>query len=93
MADMVNQPPHYATTRIECINAIGAMVEHWPGEPAYFAGNVVKYVWRHRGKDPVESLKKARWYLDRLIAITEAAESSRSPLSERSGPEPEDRTP
>lgn len=74
--DMVNRPPHYAETRIECIDAICAMVEGWPGEPAYFAGNVVKYVWRHRGKTPVESLKKARWYLDRLIAL---AESSASP--------------
>lgn len=73
--DLVNRPPHYAETRIECIDAIGAMVEQWPGEPAYYAGNVLKYVWRHRQKTPVESLKKARWYLDRLIAHVEAGAS------------------
>lgn len=72
MTDMVNRPPHYTQTRIECIDAIGAMVESWPGEAAYFAGNVVKYLWRHRQKDSLESLKKARWYLDRLIALVEA---------------------
>lgn len=70
-ADMVNHPPHYATTRIECIDAIGAMTEPMPGEVGYLAGNVIKYVWRHRQKAPVESLKKARWYLDRLIALAE----------------------
>jgi hypothetical protein len=69
---MVNRPPHYAETRIECIDAIGAMVEQWPGEAAYYGGNIVKYVWRHRGKTPLESLKKARWYLDRLIAHIES---------------------
>jgi hypothetical protein len=70
--DMVNHPPHYATTRIECIDALSAMVEHWPGEPSFLAANVVKYIWRHRQKAPVESLRKARWYLDRLIAHAEA---------------------
>jgi hypothetical protein len=34
----------------------------------YLKGNVLKYVWRYRYKGkPVEDLKKARWYLDRLI--------------------------
>lgn len=69
--DLVNHPPHYAGTRIECIEAVTAMVESWPGEAAYLAGNIVKYVWRHRQKAPAESLRKARWYLDRLIALTE----------------------
>lgn len=69
--DMVNHPPHYATTRIECIDAIEAMVEKWPGEAALLGGNVLKYLWRHRQKTPVESLKKARWYLDRLITKLE----------------------
>jgi hypothetical protein len=68
--DMVNHPPHYAMTRIECIDAIGAMTEPMPGEAGYLAGSVLKYLWRHRQKAPVESLQKARWYLDRLIACT-----------------------
>ena len=71
--DLINRPPHYASTEIECIDAITACVEGWPGESAFLAANVIKYVWRHRGKDPVSSLKKARWYLDRLIAAAERA--------------------
>lgn len=37
----------------------------------YCRGNVFKYLWRFRDKGGVESLKKARWYLDRLIKTLE----------------------
>ena len=34
----------------------------------YLKGNVQKYLWRYEKKvNPVEDLKKARWYLDYLI--------------------------
>ena len=60
--EAVNHPPHYNTGNIEVIDAI----EDW--ELDFNAGNVVKYVARHQHKaNPVEDLKKARWYLDRLI--------------------------
>jgi hypothetical protein len=38
----------------------------------YFEGNVVKYVSRWRKKNGIEDLRKARHYLDKLIAIAEA---------------------
>jgi hypothetical protein len=34
-------------------------------------GNIAKYLWRERQKGGTESLKKARWYLDRLIELDE----------------------
>jgi len=37
----------------------------------FFSGNVVKYVARHREKNGIEDLKKARHYLDKLIEIME----------------------
>ena len=37
----------------------------------YFSGNVVKYVARHHKKNGIEDLKKARHYLDKLIAMAE----------------------
>jgi len=40
----------------------------------FFSGNVVKYVARHREKNGVEDLKKARHYLDKLIELSEAKE-------------------
>ncbi len=65
--DNVNRPSHYASGSIECIEAIKAQMT--PDEyQGYLRGNVVKYMWRWREKGGVESLRKARWYLDRLIA-------------------------
>ena len=65
--DAVNSPSHYKTGDIECIDAIKASMssEQFIGQ---LKGNIEKYVWRmsYKGK-PVEDLRKARWYLDRLI--------------------------
>ena len=72
--DLVNHPPHYTQGGIECIEAIEAMTSNpaWGPPTAYRLGNVLKYIWRHADKDPVGSLKKARWYLDREIERAEA---------------------
>ena len=67
--DMVNKPPHYNTsTSIECIDAIQAATGD--GFQFHLQGTVLKYVWRYRYKGkPLEDLKKARWYLDKLIEM------------------------
>tara|TARA_R110000824_G_scaffold1643_6_gene8157 strand:+ start:8329 stop:8466 length:138 start_codon:yes stop_codon:yes gene_type:complete len=42
----------------------------------YAEGNIIKYVSRHKHKGKaVQDLKKARWYLDRLIKELEEEES------------------
>jgi hypothetical protein len=38
----------------------------------YMKGNIAKYIWRERHKGELQSLKKAQWYLDRLIQFVEA---------------------
>ena len=64
--DMVNNPPHYNQTGIECIHAISAATSD--GFKYYLQGNIMKYLWRFDYKDkPLEDLKKAQWYLDKLI--------------------------
>ena len=64
--DMVNSPPHYNQTGIECIHAISAATG--AGFKYYLQGNIMKYLWRFDYKDkPLEDLKKAQWYLDKLI--------------------------
>ena len=64
--DMVNNPPHYNQTGIECIDAISAATGD--GYKYYLQGNIMKYLWRFDYKDkPVQDLEKAKWYLDRLI--------------------------
>lgn len=69
--DMVNHPPHYTVGGIECIEAIEAQLtsEEYRG---YLKGNIVKYIWRERNKGNIQSLKKAQWYLDRLIGFSES---------------------
>ena len=68
--DLVNHPPHYTDGSIECIDAIEAQLtpEEWRG---YLKGNCAKYNWRERHKGGTESLKKARFYLNRLIEFDE----------------------
>ena len=67
--NMVEHPPHYTAGGIECIDAIEAAVEGLPGRHAYLVGNIIKYVWRYMRKNGVEDLLKAKWYLERLIAL------------------------
>ena len=64
--DVVTKPKHYNKENcIECIDAIRAALGS--GFKEYLQGNILKYIWRHKYKNGVEDLKKARWYLDRLI--------------------------
>jgi hypothetical protein len=69
--DTVNHPPHYTDGGIECIEAIEAALtnEEFRG---YCKANCMKYIWREKHKGGTESLKKAQWYLDRLIQLDEA---------------------
>jgi hypothetical protein len=63
-ADPIN-PSHYKQGGIECIEAM--KVALGGGFFGYLRGNAIKYLWRYDKKNGVEDLKKARWYLDRLI--------------------------
>jgi len=63
-SDPIN-PSHYKQGGIECIEAIKAATGD--GFIGYVWGNILKYLWRWPKKGGVDDLKKARWYLDRLI--------------------------
>ena len=65
--DPVNNPGHYTQGGIETIDALEASMS--PIEfQGYCKGNILKYLWRYRHKGKAEEdLRKARWYLDRLI--------------------------
>tara|TARA_Y100001937_G_scaffold46412_1_gene65186 strand:+ start:435 stop:725 length:291 start_codon:yes stop_codon:yes gene_type:complete len=72
-SDMVNHPPHYNQKGIECIDAIEAATD--TGFEYYLQGNIMKYLWRYRYKDGSQDLKKALWYLNKLIEIRDANKS------------------
>jgi len=63
--DNVNNPSHYNKAGIECIEAIAAATGD--GFQYYLQGNIIKYLWRYRYKNGNEDLKKAQWYLNKLI--------------------------
>lgn len=72
MADMIQNPPHYANNEIEPIDYIIA------NKLTYCEGNVVKYITRWRGKGGIEDLKKAKQYIDFIIekeGVTTVTES------------------
>tara|TARA_R100001460_G_scaffold59311_1_gene99134 strand:+ start:1312 stop:1506 length:195 start_codon:yes stop_codon:yes gene_type:complete len=59
MKDKIN--PKYYRRGIE----VADFIEEY--DLNYFEGNVVKYVVRHKEKNGLEDLQKAKWYLERLI--------------------------
>lgn len=63
--DPVNSPKHYTQGDMEVITAIEGLGLD------YHQGNVLKYVSRYRYKNGIEDLRKAKWYIDRLIYIEE----------------------
>ena len=66
--DMVNHPKHYkAKNGMEVIDVIEAFTANLNGYEATHTGNVIKYICRWKEKNGLEDLKKAQWYLNRLI--------------------------
>jgi hypothetical protein len=65
--DNVNHPSHYTQGSIECIDAIEESTKGLLGIAAVCVANIIKYIWRYKFKNGTEDLKKARWYLDKLI--------------------------
>lgn len=62
--EAISHPPHYVATGIEAIDVI----EEW--DLGFHLGNVVKYIsrmGRKPGSSELEDLKKAEWYISRLV--------------------------
>jgi len=73
MTDNVNHPPHYGQGNSEA----SEYIEDFLNEEeciGYLRGNIAKYMHRWRYKNGVEDLKKARWYLNKLIETQEEGE-------------------
>ena len=67
MIDEVNSPARYMQGGIETIDCIESCVAGKDPVEAVMVANVVKYVSRYNKKNGVEDLRKACWYLERLI--------------------------
>ena len=71
MNSPINHPKHYNKGAVECIDAIESAVSDLQGIEAVCTANAIKYLWRWKQKEGVESLQKARWYINRLIESQE----------------------
>ena len=70
-SNAVDSPSHYNNGSIECIDYLKDNLS-WEGYTGFLEGNCKKYLHRWRlKKKPLEDLKKARWYLERLISELE----------------------
>lgn len=66
--DNVNHPSHYETGKFECIDV---MIETQGVEAVkdFCLCNAFKYLYRHNGKNGVEDIKKAKWYIDKYLEL------------------------
>jgi hypothetical protein len=60
--ERVNHPDHYNAhpAGVECITVVEGF--------NFNVGNAIKYLWRWKEKNGVEDLRKAVWYINRLIS-------------------------
>lgn len=66
--DNIISPNHYVSDNgIEVFDVQEAFIHELKGMAASYWCNVVKYILRFQRKNGVEDLKKARYYLDKLI--------------------------
>lgn len=66
--DNITSPNHYVTDKgFEVFDVQEAFIHELKGMAASYWCNVVKYILRFQRKNGVEDLKKARYYLDKLI--------------------------
>ena len=66
MSDKIN-PYHYKQGKVECIDALEAATINLTGIDAVCTANAIKYLWRWKEKNGIEDLRKAQWYINRLL--------------------------
>ena len=74
--DMVSHPKHYNQGGIECIDALKAATVGKRGIEAVCVANVIKYLWRYEEKNGIEDIRKAKFYIERLLKELEESQQS-----------------
>ena len=72
--DEINHPDRYAGGKFECIEVMADVfgkeaVKH------FCLLNAFKYIWRQEKKGGVEDVKKAVWYLNKYIELSDSHEN------------------
>ncbi len=63
--DTINHPSHYTQGGIECIEILEQLAADGHD---FRILNAMKYLWRYRHKGGDESLRKAVWYINRVLS-------------------------
>lgn len=69
--DNVNHPSHYETGKFECFDVMREAL----GDNVikdFCIANSFKYIYRHKRKNGVEDIKKAKWYIDKYLELEES---------------------
>ena len=68
MTDPIN-PDHYKLNGVELIDILRSVLtpEEYKG---LLKGSIYQYLFRYERKNGIEDLKKALWYLDKLLEIS-----------------------
>ncbi len=69
--DIINQAPHYTHAEIEPIDYMEGLGILEDG----CVFNIIKYVSRYKHKNGVEDLKKAQYYMNKLVTYMEAGDA------------------
>jgi hypothetical protein len=66
MSEQVVKPSHYNQGSIECIDYLKdvSSTDEYHG---FLINNVRKYLHRYKGKNGLNDLQKAQWYLNKLV--------------------------
>ena len=72
--DEINHPKRYAGGKYECIDV---MTDVFGVESVrnFCKLNAFKYLWREQNKNGIEDIRKAVWYLNKYIELSEGLEN------------------
>lgn len=73
MSDPVNHPDHYTQGAFECIDAM-LDTQGVQAVRNYCICNAFKYIWRHNLKNNDQDIRKAKWYIDKYLELSESPE-------------------
>ena len=71
--DIVNHPGHYETGKFECIEVMQEALGIDAVED-FCICNAFKYLYRHKRKNGLEDVKKAKWYIDKFLDLCSDSE-------------------
>lgn len=70
MIDNINHPAHYESGNYECIDVM-VETQGIDAVKKFCVCNAFKYIYRHQRKNGDEDIKKAAWYLNKYLELSE----------------------